>query len=110
MYLRISATLVTLSVVIWGVTQGQVYGLLWLAVPIGIWLDHFKVRPVVQFKALACLFVPIGVWAFRYMDLPGLWQFMTKEWLTTIVILFLPVYFGLYVAYVWLEKRQIARK
>lgn len=110
MYLRIFATLVSLLGVIWAVTQGQVYALFWLGVPVGMWLDHFKVRPAVSFAALACLFVPIGVWALRDMDLPGLWQFMTKEWLTTIVILFLPVFFGLYAAYVWWEKRQLALK
>lgn len=110
MYLRIFATLLSLLVVIGAVTQGKVYGLIWLVVPIGIWLDHFRVRPAAQFTAFACLFVPIGVWALRDMDLPGLWQFMTKEWLTTIAILFLPVFFGLYAAYVGWEKRRLARK
>ncbi|ADU12596.1 hypothetical protein Astex_0915 [Asticcacaulis excentricus CB 48] len=112
MYLRIFLTLLSLLVVIWAVTHGDVYVLIWLAVPIGIWLDHFRVTPAVSYTGLAFLFVSIGlfVWVSRDLYLPGLRQFMTKQWLTTIVILFLPVFFGLYAAYVWWEKRRLARK
>lgn len=110
MYLRILATLVSLAVVIWAVTQGQFYALFWLGVPGGMWLDHFKVRPAVQFAALACLFVPIGIWALRDMKLLVLWEAILQEWLLASAILFLPLFFGLYAAYVWWEKRQMARK
>lgn len=92
------------------VMAGDWVALIWLLIPIAAVMQHYKAPAYLSYVLLFSLFVTAMVRSFRDVNLESSWQIVTQNWLTSIVILFLPVFFGLYAAYVWWEKRQMARK
>jgi len=84
--------------------------LMWLLPPLAFWLNYFGIGPRLRNAVLAIVFASVLVLVLRETDFSTLWQTVKSDWLITSVVLFLPVFFGLYGVWLWWDKRRHLRK